>query len=94
MMVAPIGIINADPPRQAYQDAFNVASMIVEGHNRDAALFYGAGAVREDWKEACENANRGLSEEIDGDPSRNFKSMVTRMVGSLKEAHENACSDA
>ena len=215
MMIAPIGIINAGNPRQAYQDAFNVASMIVAGHNRDAAAtvaaaqavafrpgatvsdvldgmmeysadivhraldlalrlardskdvddfcaryydsvlmdwkwpqrgfrmekhfsgdsleiitaaagilhlcgddpnttiieaanfgrdcdtmgtvaggivgaLYGAGSIREDWKEACESANTDLFEELEGDVSRNFRSMAERMVTALKGAYENA----
>jgi ADP-ribosylglycohydrolase len=37
MAIAPIGIINAGNPAQAYQDGFNVAFVDQEGHNRDGA---------------------------------------------------------
>jgi len=37
MMIAPIGIINAGNPAQAYQDGWNIAFVDQEGHNRDGA---------------------------------------------------------
>jgi ADP-ribosylglycohydrolase len=37
MAVAPIGIINAGDPAQAYQDAFNVSGVHQDGLERDAA---------------------------------------------------------
>jgi len=37
MAVAPIGIINAGDPAQAYQDAFNISSIHQDGIERDAA---------------------------------------------------------
>ena len=43
MMIAPIGIINAADPRQAYQDGFNVASINQDRIDRDAAATVAAG---------------------------------------------------
>jgi hypothetical protein len=43
MSIAPVGIINAGNPAQAYQDAFNVASMHQDGIERDAAATVAAG---------------------------------------------------
>jgi ADP-ribosylglycohydrolase len=43
MSIAPVGIINAGNPAQAYQDAFNVASMHQDGIERDAAATAAAG---------------------------------------------------
>ena len=43
MAVAPIGIINAGDPAQAYQDAFNVSSIHQDGIERDAAAATAAG---------------------------------------------------
>lgn len=43
MGIAPVGIINAGDPRQAYQDAFNVASLNQDGVGRDAAATIAAG---------------------------------------------------
>jgi ADP-ribosylglycohydrolase len=43
MAVAPVGIINAGDPDQAYQDAFNVSSIHQDGVERDAAATTAAG---------------------------------------------------
>jgi len=45
MGIAPIGIINAGNPAQAYQDGFNIASVNQEGFNRDAAATLAAGVA-------------------------------------------------
>jgi len=45
MHVAPIGIINAGDPRQAYQDGFNIAAIAQDGVNRDAAATVAAGVA-------------------------------------------------
>lgn len=45
MGIAPMGIINAGNPRQAYQDAFNIASINQIGHNRDGAATFAAGVA-------------------------------------------------
>lgn len=37
MAIAPIGIVNIGDPEQAYQDAFNIASLNQDGVDRDAA---------------------------------------------------------
>jgi len=43
MAIAPIGLINAGDPRQAYQDAFNIAFVNQDDVNRDAAASIAAG---------------------------------------------------
>lgn len=43
MSIAPIGIINAANPRQAYQDGHNIASVNQDKVNRDAAATVAAG---------------------------------------------------
>jgi len=43
MAVAPVGIINAGNPAQAYQDAFNLSSIHQDGIERDAAATAAAG---------------------------------------------------
>lgn len=43
MAVAPVGIINAGNPVQAYQDAFNISSIHQDGLERDAAASAAAG---------------------------------------------------
>ncbi len=45
MMIAPVGIINAGNPAQAYQDGWNIASINQEGHNRDGAATMAAGVA-------------------------------------------------
>ena len=42
MAIAPIGIINAGDPEQAYKDGFIIASMTQEGVDRDAAAITAA----------------------------------------------------
>ncbi len=37
MAIAPVGIVNAGNPEQAYQDGFNIASVNQKGNNRDFA---------------------------------------------------------
>ncbi|MFB6141193.1 MAG: ADP-ribosylglycohydrolase family protein [Halosimplex sp.] len=49
--ITPVGIVNADDPRQAYQDGFALASVLQEGEARYAAATVAAGtavAVRPD----------------------------------------------
>lgn len=43
MAVAPVGIINAGNPEQAFQDAFNLSSIHQDGVERDAAATVAAG---------------------------------------------------
>lgn len=43
MAIAPIGIVNAGNPRQAYQDGFNIGSVTQDGVHRDAAATVAAG---------------------------------------------------
>lgn len=45
MAIAPIGIINAGNPQQAYQDAFNIGFVNQAGHNRDGAATFAAGVA-------------------------------------------------
>jgi ADP-ribosylglycohydrolase len=45
MSIAPIGIVNAGNPTQAYQDGFNIASVNQDGHNRDGAATWAAGVA-------------------------------------------------
>lgn len=45
MAIAPIGIINAADPRQAYQDGCNIASVNQDGIERDAAATVAAGVA-------------------------------------------------
>jgi ADP-ribosylglycohydrolase len=53
-----------------------------------AGALQGAGAVRRDWVESCEKANRPFFEEVEGDPDANFSAMARRMVGALKSERE------
>lgn len=46
MHIAPVGIINARNPRQAYQDAYNIASITQDGCERKAAATVAAGVAR------------------------------------------------
>jgi len=44
-MIAPLGIINAGDPAQAYQDAFNIAFINQDNENRDGAATFAAGVA-------------------------------------------------
>lgn len=43
--ITPIGIINAGNPRQAYQDGFNIASMLQDDHHRHTTATVAAGVA-------------------------------------------------
>lgn len=43
MGIAPVGIINAGDPKQAYQDGFNISSLNQDGVSRDAGATMAAG---------------------------------------------------
>ena len=45
MAIAPVGVINAGNPAQAYQDGFNIAFVDQEGHNRDGAATMAVGVA-------------------------------------------------
>ena len=45
MAIAPVGIVNAGNPAQAYQDAVHIASLNQDGVNRDAAATVAAGVA-------------------------------------------------
>lgn len=45
MCIAPMGIVNAGNPAQAYQDAFNIAFINQDNENRDSAATIAAGVA-------------------------------------------------
>jgi ADP-ribosylglycohydrolase len=45
MAMVPVGIINAANPAQAYQDGYALASLMQDGHERDAAAILAAGVA-------------------------------------------------
>jgi ADP-ribosylglycohydrolase len=45
MGITPVGVINAGDPRQAYQDAFNIASLNQDSVGRDTAAVTAAGVA-------------------------------------------------
>jgi hypothetical protein len=59
-----------------------------------AQMLQGASALRADWIEKVETANRPFFEKVEGDPDANFRSMAVRMVealrGELRAAKERA----
>jgi ADP-ribosylglycohydrolase len=63
MYIAPVGIINAGDPAQAYQDAFNIASVNQLGENRDfAAAFAASVAAAFSPGATVESVTRTMSE--------------------------------
>jgi ADP-ribosylglycohydrolase len=49
-----------------------------------AGAMAGVAALRGDWVETCERANRDLFEFLEGDPTANFYSTAWRLVNVLK----------
>ena len=68
MAIAPIGIINAGNPAQAYQDGFNIAFINQDNVNRDAAATVAAGVaaalVPDASVDSVLEAMRGYSADI------------------------------
>jgi len=75
----------------------DVNEAIVEGANfgRDcdtigslagsiAGCLQGASAIRPEWVQECEAANRSFFQEAEGDPDRDFHSVSTRLVDVLR----------
>ncbi|GAB4456850.1 MAG: ADP-ribosylglycohydrolase family protein [Armatimonadaceae bacterium] len=56
MAISPVGLINATDPRQAYQDAFCIASVNQDGNNRDFAATFAAGIAAAFLPDAHEDA--------------------------------------
>jgi ADP-ribosylglycohydrolase len=53
-----------------------------------AGALHGAGAIRNDWIQACEEANRPLFEELEGDAEQSFFSVAERLVEALRQERE------
>jgi hypothetical protein len=72
------------------RDADSIANLV----GSIAGALQGASAVRADWIERVETANRPFFEEVEGDPDANFRSMAVRLVealrGELRAAKERA----
>jgi ADP-ribosylglycohydrolase len=72
------------------RDADSIANVV----GAIAGALQGASAVRADWIETVEAANRPFFEEVEGDPDANFHSMAVRLVealrGELRAAKERA----
>jgi len=49
-----------------------------------AGALQGATAIRGDWIDTCESANRDLCAMLEDDPTASFYSMAWRLVGALK----------
>jgi hypothetical protein len=50
----------------------------------------GAKAIRQDWIETCEQANRDLFEELEGDPQANFYATAQRLHSVLLHQKKRA----
>jgi ADP-ribosylglycohydrolase len=50
----------------------------------------GASAIRQDWLETCEKANRDLFEELEGDPQVNFYATAQRLRSALLHEKKRA----
>ena len=86
MSIAPVGIINAGNPTQAYQDAFNVASIHQDGLERDAAATAAAGFAAAFAPGASAESVLGAMEERGTQEVRRLVSMamdLARNAGSV-----------
>ena len=59
-----------------------------------AGAMQGAAAIRRQWIDQCEKANRDFFQEVEGDPDVNFRSMAERMVGILRSEKHRAAERA
>jgi ADP-ribosylglycohydrolase len=87
MSIAPVGIINAGNPAQAYQDAFNVASIHQDGLERDAAAMAAAGFAAAFAPGASVEGVLGAMEERGTQEVRRLVSMamdLSRNAGSVE----------
>lgn len=55
-----------------------------------AGTLHGATALRGEWIEQCEAANREFFAELEGDPDADFRSMAERLVGALENERDRA----
>jgi ADP-ribosylglycohydrolase len=55
-----------------------------------AGALSGASAIRPDWLEASQRANRDFFTELEGDPDANFRSMAERLVAVLDSERTRA----
>lgn len=55
-----------------------------------AGALRGADAIREDWTETCEEQNRDFFEELEGDPTADFRSMADRLFLVLESERDRA----
>jgi ADP-ribosylglycohydrolase len=68
------------------RDADTIASVL----GGLAGALRGAGAIRPDWIEQCEHANRAFLAEAEGRPGASFHSMAERIVGALAAERDRA----
>lgn len=59
-----------------------------------AGALRGADAIRDDWKETCEEQNRDFFEELEGDPTAGFRSMADRLIHVLEAEQSRAAERA
>jgi len=55
-----------------------------------AGALHGAHAIRADWIEVCEQANRDFFTELEGNPQANFRSMAERLVAAIASERDHA----
>jgi ADP-ribosylglycohydrolase len=85
MAIEPIGIINAGQPRQAYSDAFLVASVTQDGDDRDAAATIAAGV-------AAALTPNATVESVISTMETNASDNVRRSIAFAREFAGNATS--
>jgi hypothetical protein len=75
-----------DDPEEAIIEAAGVgrdADTIASVVGCFAGALHGASALRADWCETVESANREFFAELDGDGSRGIVDMADRLVGAI-----------
>ncbi|ADJ16756.1 ADP-ribosylglycohydrolase family protein [Halalkalicoccus jeotgali] len=53
-----------------------------------AGALHGADEIRKEWKVKCEDRNQDFFEEVEGDPTADFRSMTNRLIDSLEYEQE------
>lgn len=86
--IPPIGIVNAADPRQAYRDGIDIASVLQDGINRDAAAAVAAGIAR-----AC-SPNATSCDVLETIHEHASDPLIRRIELSIRVAEESATVDA
>lgn len=91
-MIAILDLCDGDPERSIVEAASfgRQADTIAGLVGNVVGAVHGASALRDDWIDTCEQANRDFFEEVEGTPDANFESMAHRLVDALENERQRS----